>query len=231
MTESEFNRLLALTAADCIRAAEEHSNPTETSYPELSPETRARIRNHQRKTFARKQWGRRFTRVIAAMCAVFVVTVMCVPSVRATFFNMVETLYRDSIGIRFTEDETVTYPQTIEDRYIPELPEGWNMETNMDDWSGISLFLNGPNHEFISYQQMLFHPESETLQLDNDPVSTEIIYFGQIPATLYTYEDGALILMWNDRYTFLMTAIDTPRDTLLSIARSLKKTAVEPSAD
>ena len=230
MTESEFNRLLALTAADCIRAAEEHSNPTETLYPELSPEIRARIRNHQRKTFARKQWGHRFTRVIAAMCAVFVVTVMCVPTVRAAIFNIIETWYQDKIGILFMTDETTEYPSTIEEKYLPDLSDGWEIVIDRDLPVDVSYSIYGPNDEYITVSQSVYTP-TEHLWIDNDPVSVDAVRIGWNTATLYTYEDNAFILLWTGRYEFNMVALNTPRDTLLSIARSLKKTAVEPSAD
>lgn len=145
---------------------------------------------------------------------------MSIPTVRSLFFEFLEEKFGDYIGVSYYDSDSDTVMNTVE---TPDIPNNWNTNIIIDTPIMFSCELIGNEDESILFTQQLKNTEDTFLYIDNDPISTETVYLNDIPATLYTYADGALILLWTDRYVFTMTAHHTSRETLLALAESVSE--------
>lgn len=157
--------------------------------------------------------------ILAVSLAAFTAT-MSIPAVRSLFIQFIEEHFSDHIEISYQSSDT-EYNSMIDTVIIPYVPENWNINILHDTLVVFTCELTGTTNENIVYTQKVRSSQSNSLYIDNDPTSTETVYLGSTPATLYTYPDGTQILLWLDRYTFTMVAENTPRETLLALAASV----------
>lgn len=169
-------------------------------------------------------YAKRIAMVALITCTIGFITCMCIPSVRSAFLNFFETMYKNDIGIHFTQNtEHDDLPQIIEITYSPKIPSNWSLHTVLQNEYEVLYEIKGASGESITFNQIIYSSDLYTTYIDNDPISTETVYLNDIPATLYTYADGAQILLWTDRYVFTMTAHNTSRKTLLALAESVSE--------
>ena len=169
-------------------------------------------------------YAKRIAMVALITYTIGFITCMCIPSVRSAFLNFIETLYENDIGIHFTQNTARDdLPQMIDITYSPKIPSDWSINTVLHNHYEVLHEIKGVSGEFITFNQIIYSPNPQTTYIDNDPISTETVYLNDSPATLYTYADGALILLWTDRYVFTMTAHHTSRETLLALAESVSE--------
>jgi len=163
---------------------------------------------------------------IKAACIILAVGItaftisMSIPTVRSLFFQFIEEKFGRYIGVAYydLDSDSATVIDTIE---TPDIPSNWRTNIIADTPTMFSCELIGNEDESILFTQQLKNTEETFLYIDNDPISTETVYLNDIPATLYTYADGAQILLWTDRYVFTMTAHNTSRETLLALAKTV----------
>ena len=167
------------------------------------------------------QWLCRAAVIVLLTCTTAAAILMCIPSVRASVWTVVETFFERYIGIEWiTEDET-NYPEIIENIYLPRLDDTWTKETVFESLYMVKHGFSGSGQEYVIFSQHIYHADITQTIDDNYSSVEKIILFDSVPAYLYTYPDGTQILLWLDRYTFTMVAENTPRETLLALAASV----------
>lgn len=225
MQELRFEQLLRQAAYQCMeRETAELIASTSNDHP-ISRKTDRKIRRMIQSSTILSSRPMQMIK-IAAVAVLIVgtvgfVTCMSIPTVRAEFWAAVTTLFDDHIGIRMEAEEPIDYPKTIEEKRIPVIPEGWEMEI-IDDWAQVICYIDGSAGQQITFVQKVYNEGEDDILIDNDPIGTEQISLtNHTSAYLYNYDNGTLILIWLSDYFFYMVTDSTDRDTLISIAESI----------
>ncbi len=166
-------------------------------------------------------YAKRIAMIALITCTVGFITCMCIPSVRSAFLNFFEIKLDHYNSITLVPDSDDDYATAMESIYAPILGHLWSTNVILNTEVEYFCELSGPAGEYITFNQTVYSDDIQTAYIDNDPTSTETVYLGSTPATLYTYPDGTQILLWLDRYAFTMVAENTPRETLLALAASV----------
>lgn len=224
-TVLSFEQLMHQAACCCLEKELEEFSVSDGRTYSVSKKTDRKIRHMICRETMRSSRPIQYLK-IAAVAVLIVgtvgfVTCMSIPTVRAEFWAAVTTLFDDHIGIRMEAEEPIDYPKTIEEKRIPVIPEGWEMEI-IDDWAQVICYIDGSAGQQITFVQKVYNEGEDDILIDNDLIGTEQISLtNHTSAYLYNYDNGTLILIWLSDYFFYMVTDSTDRDTLISIAESI----------
>ena len=167
-----------------------------------------------------RQFLCRAAAVFLIVCTIAATVSFSIPSVRAAAWNLIETFFERYIGISWKIDSEHEYPVFLEERYSPSIPQQWTSEIIFEDSRLFLCEITGTQQESLTFEQQVYD-ETYITQIDNDPISIDTVYLHHVPASLYTYDDGTMILFWVDRYAFTMISYNISRDDLISLAESV----------
>lgn len=221
MTQNE-NPALGLKAAARLCLDEEVAafDCIDTAGIKVSRRTAVRILRAiraPRSTFARR-FGRAAACFLIALSLLFAAA-MCIEPVRASILNAILTWYEEYVAVRFVAPAEDT-PTSICEVILPDAPEGWESEEISSNRGLVFFLFRSPKGQCLSFQQMI--TDDTPVWLDNtDCTVQEIFLNNRHSAQLFTYTDGRYSIIWENRYTFLLTGKDIDLDVLLRMAESV----------
>ncbi|MBR4000338.1 MAG: DUF4367 domain-containing protein [Clostridia bacterium] len=161
--------------------------------------------------------------VVACLVIVTVAfaSAMCIQPVRAAFWNAIVTWYERYVDIAFVAEEE-NFPQTILERKIPEIPDGWTITVIKESkYSGIYC-MEGPEGKSITYKQSVYSGMSNWFD-NTDCDIQEILLHDETKAILITYhQEESFALTWFDEYEYNLRGEHITAEQLIALAESIR---------
>lgn len=160
--------------------------------------------------------------ILVSAVSLFFAFSMTIQPVRAAFFGAIVTWYEDFIDVRYVED----VDDTVNDDIIPAkmnyIPDGWIVSSEHEDKIKYSCSITDNGMGYVCFTQIKDY-ESGT-GIDNGVYAEEIVYLKDdtVEANLFIYENGKYVLIWKDKYLFMLEAENIELDELISIAEEIK---------
>ncbi len=231
MTTTDNRELCGLAAAArlCLDEDVAAFDAPDTTDVTISRKESARILRLIRASGKRRSG--RFGKAAACFLLVFSLLfagAMCIEPVRAAVLHAILDWYDEYVAVHLTEPKTETPPSSIGEIILPDMPEGWESEEISSDSGLVFFILRSPAGQCLSFQQTI--TDDTPIWLDStDCTVQEISLQNRSSAQLFTYTDGKYSIIWENRYTFLLTGKDIDLDILLAMAESINDKAEQLS--
>ena len=161
--------------------------------------------------------------VLAFLVSVFAAGMFIQP-VRAAFLRYAVRWVDRRIAVSYESEDPV--PSAVEEVFLPSwLPEGWTLETNFKTEQLYSHTILDAYGNRMNLDQHVMKPDEETDFFDSAGVTVgSVMLNGRTEAMLLSYADGERILMWTDRYVFVLSwsGRSADEDVLIRIAESME---------
>ncbi len=230
ITDNELDIVVRLAARRYMKREIERLENMDTSKmpetPGFDKKVRAAIRRDARKEKLKKVWkpvghvAKTVGLVIIVGIVALFTTAMAIRPLRTAVWDAVVEWYEEYIVIH--SSGSAENPQTIEEIHFPTyVPEGWSITVEAKSNAGIRYTLSDGEDRTI-YVEQAVNGSSNEVSIDNTEVElTEILLNEQYPAQLAVYEDGMIILIWENTYRFGIISFGCGQDLVLQIAESI----------
>lgn len=222
--DTEFEILMRLATKECLDEEVAEFNAIDTSDITISKKTTRKVMRAIWLASIRDSQGMIVLKkvVVASMliCTILFTSMMCIRPVRAAFWNAIVTWYENHIGIVFVQEDTVEYPEFIEETVLPDLPDGWTLSVIYEGQSGGTYLISSADENQILYYQMPV-PDNELWYDNTECTIAEVTLENDLEAYLCVYKDGRMILTWVSKYVFVLQGESVASDVLIRIAESI----------
>ncbi len=192
-----------------------------TVHPRIRRKVKAAIRRMHRQTSMGWQIAKRTVVACLVIVTILFGSAMCIQPVRAAFWNAIVTWYERYVDIAFVAEEE-NFPQTILERKIPEIPDGWTITVIKESkYSGIYC-MEGPEGKSITYKQSVYSGMSNWFD-NTDCDIQEILLHDETKAILITYhQEESFALTWLDEYEYSLRGEHITAEQLIALAESIQ---------
>lgn len=220
--DENFEALIKRAAEMCAKEEIAEFEALDAEGVTLSDETKQRILESICTKKKRKFGGARITKRAMAACvaAICVVTAMSIRPIRASVVDAFVTWYEKYLTISISSDDTTELPKKIEERILPDLPDGWRIETFDEDEIGGIYEIFGTNGEYMSYKQFIV-TDSDSMFDNTDCTIEKVVFNDNTQGYLLMYSDGDIILHWVKSYKFSLLGRGVSKDFLIRIAEDI----------
>jgi len=221
---SNFQMLMRLAVRNCEEEDFAEFQTMDPSDTEVHPRIRRKVRQAIRKAYLRESIAWRILRNSAVACLVIITVlfsaVMAIPPVREALRDALVTWHERYICVAFETD--AEYPETIETRHLPQLPEGWTMTVIGESDKSIYYRMIGPDEKYVTYQQSVYTGREQ--KYDNTECDIQkILLNDQTEALLITYHSElSYNVSWADQYCYSLTGYSVTPEELIALAESVR---------
>lgn len=189
----------------------------DTSEMTVSRKTKRRIQAALRQCIGVIPTWRQVVAVCLIICSVAIGAGLCVPELRASIWNAVTTWFGDHFEVSFKNGDA-DVSGNIEKTMLPSyIPEGWEI---VDRGNGSFKFISCDGKTAYFYQLT----QNTNQLLDNTECKIkEYELSNGITALVFVYEDGRIVLTWQDGDVFSIDSRDLTLDEMIKIAESIEE--------
>ena len=223
---SNFQMLMRLAVRNCEEEDFAEFQTMDPSDTEVHPRIRRKVRQAIRKAYLRESIAWRILRNSAVACLVIITVlfsaVMAIPPVREALRDALVTWHERYISVAFETDADAEYPETIETRHLPQIPEGWTMSVVDESEKSIYYRMIGPDEKRVTYQQSIYTGREQ--KYDNTECEIQkILLNDQTEALLISYHSEPLFtITWVDQYQYTLTGDFVILEELIAMAESVR---------
>jgi len=215
--------LMRLAVRNCEEEDFAEFRNMDPSDTEVHPRIRRKVRQAIRKAYLRESIAWRILRNSAVACLVIITVlfsaVMAIPPVREALRDALVTWHERYICVAFETD--AEFPETIETRHLPQLPEGWTMKVIGESEIDGFYSMTGPDEKCIVYKQNVYTGRDQWFD-NTDCEIQEIILNDHMEAVLITYHsEPVFAITWVDQYQYTLIGEFVTLEELIAMAESV----------
>ena len=160
--------------------------------------------------------------VLVSVISLFFALSMTIQPVRAAFFGAIVTWYENFIDVRYGGDVDGTVNDDIIPAKMNYLPDGWRVSSEFKDKVKYYRSITDNDIGYVLFSQGKDYESG--VGIDNGAYAEEIVCLNNdtIEANLFIYENGHYVLIWKDKYFFMLEAENIELSELISIAEGIE---------
>lgn len=222
--DEKFESLMRRAAEMCAEKEIAEFEALDTTGVTVSDELKQKIFDSIHAESKRRFGGFRIKKRVAAACAAAIcavsVTAVSIRPIRAAVIDAFVTLYEKYLTISISSDDETELPKRIEERILPDLPEGWRIETFDEDEIGGIYEIFGTDGEYIIYDQSIITDSLRKYNSENCVIEKIEITDG-VWGYVLTYSYGDIVVHWENGYEFSLLGRDISTEQLIQTALSI----------
>ncbi len=164
--------------------------------------------------------SRRIASIALIAGTVLLTAALSIQPIRAGIWKIFLEWHEEYFTVQISEEFEQESPRTIENHILPDnLPEGWTIQTEGENFAVGVYQIFGTNEEWIFYHQSVVG--GSTSYDSTDVVMEKIRLNNCTDAYMMTYAEGDIAIYWADVYEFSLTGRNMSREQLIDIAENI----------